>query len=343
MKSKRIDWIDIAKGITILLVIVGHSVGGRVKGMIYTFHMPLFFILSCTTYRLSEDGNDLLRKSERGFRHLFLPAAKFYLLKTGIRMLQERAYLATLSLEGWKQYLANLITVFVAGSGVHLRIRDIQIEPVGIPWFLMALFLGRCLFDYLHLRLSRKGFYASLAVCSLLGLFFGSVQWLPFSFDIALAIQPLFLFGVWLRSYPMEKKTWRTFGLCFAVWFALYLLFRYGAHNSYLELTRRLYPLYPLCFVGAVAGTMMVSSFSQLILPLRWIGPALRYLGKHSMVMLWVHYFDSFWIFSFNRESYGPLNHILVNTAIRVVLDIVIFCLIMAVKEFVKGRRKQEA
>lgn len=40
------NWIDIAKGIGIILVVIGHTIGSqRVNDIIYTFHMPLFFIL----------------------------------------------------------------------------------------------------------------------------------------------------------------------------------------------------------------------------------------------------------------------------------------------------------
>jgi len=56
----RITWLDSAKGIGIILVVIGHALGGlidsalgtRVPGFreaffaIYTFHMPLFFLLS---------------------------------------------------------------------------------------------------------------------------------------------------------------------------------------------------------------------------------------------------------------------------------------------------------
>jgi fucose 4-O-acetylase-like acetyltransferase len=56
----RIDWLDAAKGIGILLVVFGHALGGLIDSpmgagldryrqvffLIYTFHMPLFFLLS---------------------------------------------------------------------------------------------------------------------------------------------------------------------------------------------------------------------------------------------------------------------------------------------------------
>lgn len=46
----RLDYLDIAKGIAIFLVVVGHVAGGFdtpfYRVAIYTFHMPLFFIVS---------------------------------------------------------------------------------------------------------------------------------------------------------------------------------------------------------------------------------------------------------------------------------------------------------
>lgn len=43
--NRRIEWIDIAKGIGILLVILGHTIALKYSKVLYTFHMPLFFII----------------------------------------------------------------------------------------------------------------------------------------------------------------------------------------------------------------------------------------------------------------------------------------------------------
>ena len=56
----RLPWVDVGKGIGILLVVYGHATGGLISARllsgdglaaasfyaIYTFHMPLFFFLS---------------------------------------------------------------------------------------------------------------------------------------------------------------------------------------------------------------------------------------------------------------------------------------------------------
>ena len=47
MKKDRIILIDIAKAITIFLVIWGHiSTGSALEKFLYSFHMPLFFVIS---------------------------------------------------------------------------------------------------------------------------------------------------------------------------------------------------------------------------------------------------------------------------------------------------------
>lgn len=56
MNSKHLDWIDIAKGIGIIFVVLGHTIVPQLRNesyigkflwtFIYNFHMPLFFFLS---------------------------------------------------------------------------------------------------------------------------------------------------------------------------------------------------------------------------------------------------------------------------------------------------------
>ena len=57
VNPNRIAWIDVAKGITILLVIIGHTLtfGSATRNFIFSFHMPLFFILSGYTFNVAED------------------------------------------------------------------------------------------------------------------------------------------------------------------------------------------------------------------------------------------------------------------------------------------------
>ena len=49
--SKRIDWIDFAKAIGIFLIVFGHSIKGTIAHtFVYSFHVPLFFYLTGSTF-----------------------------------------------------------------------------------------------------------------------------------------------------------------------------------------------------------------------------------------------------------------------------------------------------
>lgn len=48
MEKKRLEYIDIARGIGIVLVVLGHCLSqldGGLRTFIYSFHMPLFFCI----------------------------------------------------------------------------------------------------------------------------------------------------------------------------------------------------------------------------------------------------------------------------------------------------------
>ena len=79
--SERYTWIDCIKGIGIFLVVLGHIYKDNYIGLwIYSFHMPLFFMLSgYLMYAKSVDwkcvcgGGKLFDKKEQNFAMAFYP------------------------------------------------------------------------------------------------------------------------------------------------------------------------------------------------------------------------------------------------------------------------------
>ena len=71
----RIAWVDVAKGIGIILVMLGHMVDGHglIGQWIWSFHMPLFFFLSGLFFMPFSDVKSVWKKS----RQLLLPCIIF--------------------------------------------------------------------------------------------------------------------------------------------------------------------------------------------------------------------------------------------------------------------------
>lgn len=65
-KKQRIKYLDIARGIAIILMIVGHVVSGKKRNIIFSFHMPLFIIISGMFFKtertLKEEILNIIKK-----------------------------------------------------------------------------------------------------------------------------------------------------------------------------------------------------------------------------------------------------------------------------------------
>ena len=44
--KKRIDFIDVAKGISIICIIIGHLSINEINRFVFTFHVPIFFLIT---------------------------------------------------------------------------------------------------------------------------------------------------------------------------------------------------------------------------------------------------------------------------------------------------------
>ena len=129
-RTERLDWIDAAKGFGILLVVIGHTVGGGAAyDLIYLFHMPMFFMLSGVVFR-PEPTAALARKRART---LLLPYVSFFVLLLAAEAVARRlggAPLASLAAFGRHQAKLGLL----GGQALTGR--------YGTFWFVPCLFLG---------------------------------------------------------------------------------------------------------------------------------------------------------------------------------------------------------
>lgn len=106
--DNRIDFLDVSRGVGILLVVMGHVIGegnktftesDSVYAWIYSFHMPLFFIISGILLGLSlskNTGDKYEKKTKSLIRHLLIPyflwTAVYFILDS--RSLNSFSYLA---------------------------------------------------------------------------------------------------------------------------------------------------------------------------------------------------------------------------------------------------------
>lgn len=147
--NKRITYLDTAKGILILLMLIGHIWNeGYAHDFIYVFHMPAFFIISGMTSRPKEIsirgfGKYLFSR----FKALLIPYLCFEIYAIAADMICNGIYLNI------KGYSYQILT---------LRLFN------GPLWFLMVMFFSGILFFFLQGLKSRNKQYAVVLVLLLL-------------------------------------------------------------------------------------------------------------------------------------------------------------------------------
>lgn len=129
METKRLDYLDMAKGIGIILVVIGHS-GMAAEGIITwlsSFHMPLFLLVSgMLMYHKKEEERPFSGSLKKKARSILIPYAFFSVI-----YLLVQVYYMT---RGREVQLVDAVLQTVSFSGIS------------VLWFLPALFIGEVIF-----------------------------------------------------------------------------------------------------------------------------------------------------------------------------------------------------
>ena len=279
IKKSRVQFLDIARGIAIICIILGHLNNSLINRVVFTFHVPIFFFI--TGYFMSSKYKigDFIKKK---FRTLIVP----YIV-TCIAMI----LLGTL--EG--AIRGNSITELKKWSYAAIYgAGDSYSEPFYIPglgaiWFLWATFWGS-----IALRVSlefeqhiRIGFIMALFMG---GYFSGKIFWFPLSIQAG-ACAALFMYIGYIgccvkddiKKFPIEAKT---FGLLFSM--ITWIFFIKDFQSFWLvhcDVGRGIVDIF-----GCICACITVIYISKMLeLKFSNIGKVLGFFGKYSLLVLCVH------------------------------------------------------
>ena len=159
-QHNRIEWVDVAKAIGILLVICAHAyLPKRINTIIYSFHIPLFFVLSGYTCNCDVQFKDFAIRRIKGLLipYFFLSSlclAWFILLRnfantqldigetiTGI-CLGIGTYVNTPMWFITCLFCVNVLMYFITKCIRNFKIRNLFILCVSVICYLYSRFIG---------------------------------------------------------------------------------------------------------------------------------------------------------------------------------------------------------
>lgn len=288
--EKRVAYIDIAKGIGILLIVLGHNDLSEyhpfLHKFVYSFHIPLFFFLSGMFFKPERPFRDLVKRRfdtllkpflfiifaiylfEAGFGNMTFPVMLGRIAKS---LYANGFYLDWVQLWFIPHLFAVNLFAFAAWHALFKR----------IPWLWLRLI---ALFGMLALGVATMKYFMPF---SLAPFSERTLNGLPFSLDLALASSFFFLLGYEVNQKSLEKffaSPLTLFG-SFGALLALNLL-----TDAPIDFNTRTYSSLWINTAEALIGIGLVLSLSKLIEDhSTWLTRPFSYLGRISLVILIFH------------------------------------------------------
>lgn len=270
MEKKRIEFIDLAKGICIILIVMGHcGVSFGISGY-EIVSMPLFFIVSGLFFK--DDGcwkNLLIQKTNK----ILIPFLFFYLL----------GYVGYYSI----QMLAPQYLITDA-NGILDMFNNRQFFN-GPIWFLLCLFWCNIIFCTISLWI-KNDLIRIILVCILgtIGWYLGNVQhiFIPLFMDVALTVLPFFTFGYYLKRTPiLYPNKYDKYNLLIALlfWGIAFILtqtthFRLSLHYNIIEG----WSTYLISITSVISILFLCKIVKRI--------PVISYCGRYSIIILCLHH-----------------------------------------------------
>ncbi len=279
----RLDYIDVAKGLGIVLVVVGHAVAEPVEMLVlvYSFHMPLFFFLSGCLQRSDRFNVSLGFTAGRAARALLVPYVFFFSVSLAYwlatRNLGQRAL--RFAGVGVDDALRGLFTGLSADLFVNVTL-----------WFFPCMFV--CQVGYAALRRRVGAGPALLWLVAAAGLLMvATTPWeqrLPWGLDIFWIAVVFYAAGHWLQvAGHMARLAALPFKLLIVPLGATALLWLALVNvQGPVDVARARFGLHPSLFVPcALAGVGFVVTIAQRV-PL---SRGMRWLADNSIVIFPLH------------------------------------------------------
>lgn len=295
--KKRIGYIDIARGIAIILVVVGHACPKPLLYYIYQFHLPVFFFISGIMYKSYYEEHPVENFTKR-LKAYYVPFLKYQLIFLVLHNVfcawnllnefsGEAAYSKVYSLKDFIKY--GVLTI-----GFVWRERF-----GGAMWYLICVFTISVAFPIIMYLVKKiKNRYVQVAIVPVIMIIFAIIGFNT-SFisaagyknigkvSVSMVGLQLYYLGVLYGNYrekieqiPVWSKVVIS-ALCAGIVLGMSKINPGGMAG----LSYRYYWLFP---VGAVAGIAMVMLVSQL--PGIRSSKFLTLCGKYSLQIMCLHF-----------------------------------------------------
>ncbi len=256
----RYEFIDLMKGICILMVVMNHSHIDWIcnNKLLILFRMPLYYIISGMFFKTYESFSVFSLKK---INSLIIPTFTTLIFYNGIKTLDN----------------------FMAGKGLQFFFE------MHAMWFLISLFQVSIIYFFIKLVNNKTAETILSILISLSGylLYYNQIH-LPYFIDTSLSAVIYYHFGQVLKSTNVLQNQSRKDNVVrLFIWLTLFLAIGLLFNIEKLSMYKNIYPNnYIVTISLGISGTMIVLYFSKLFKKM----PVISYIGRYSIIVLCFHY-----------------------------------------------------
>lgn len=272
---KRIDYVDIFRGIGIIFMILGHMsfVTPHFDHYIHAFHMPLFYFASGLFFKTNLKISTYLKKITK---QLLLPYIVFSIIFSFTVIFRGE--------DTWPNVLTQVLTINNNGFPI-----------AGALWFLTSFYFSQVMIYILKKKINDDVVLTPIVVLSLIvGINFNKLfaTRLYLSLDTSFVGLALIFLGYIVKKYNLlEKLTNDKIGLTIILFLINSFLIM---KTSYVNMRADIYPSTILFLVNAIMSFLVYLNISKIIikyLPKTKFKKILTVMGKNSIVSLCLNQF----------------------------------------------------
>ena len=347
MANKRLDYLDMAKGIGIILVVLGHIVYTEQHIMIWiaSFHMALFFVISGILMGLKDKPiRDIKAEIVHIAKGILIPYAWFsgldFLLDIG------NVLLGKISQEAFWRNLVSSVTFY--GKSVL--------------WFLTALFIAEAILIVLRAKCKDTvGIVVTVVIAAIAvvckygidkvyGMYADSFAMVSLLNVVRTLIRGCIVLPYLSAGYYVTKYVKKTDALCepkrrYQVAFAVILLLIniiVAIENGSVDTNNMILGNVFLYYTGGLAGSFAI----VLLCKNMWSLKPLTYIGRNSLIIMATH-LDCYILWAGLKVGmvvFGRVPQVALLVLIALVVTLLLSCIVVEVinrfMPFMVGKRK---
>ncbi|MEG1926669.1 MAG: acyltransferase family protein [Ruthenibacterium sp.] len=288
---RRVEWIDRARAIGIVAIVMGHALrGASIYWWLYSFHVPLFVVLSGYLFHGSKKENPFSQVLMRKTKSLLIPYWAFSVVSILFYTALGKIAAGALNRSVDETSMISKVVIALYGNAQN------GIMTWNLPlWYLPCIFATEVI-AYLLFKRLYKGKSNMIALCGISlvisiiiaasNYYLFKIDYLPFSLETAVYLFPLFIVGMMVSESKMQKLL-SNCGVLLSLAISSILIV-FGAVSAHsVDYVCDSYGNYFVFLLSAISTSLGIMTLCRMLPKMEW----LQYIGKHTLAILVMHKF----------------------------------------------------